>query len=226
LKDALIEAGLAPSDSAAALEKALDMLATFIHLFAQNDLTTSTMQSLIENLGPLVIAAVLKLEEIKDRGLQDSRYAFPSSTGCTGGSNLLQGLPPPPTIHDPVLCLAWYLNILNNKNVRDLDTLVAYLVAMAYTASGSDASMREVGLEGIARATIMIEQVFPQLLNNGWFSLEVGILLDEINFNGVKRITDAPGYGALYDYLSVVGFIEPYLKTDVTCPLELVHGEV
>jgi hypothetical protein len=196
LRDALIRSGWYRTKEEA-LDAAIELLASFIATMERNGMDIA---SYLREFGPSVVIALALLQEVQENPL----YAFPSaSRECMDRG-----------ITDPAACLMRQLYLL-------MDLLLQYLVAMVYQAvHGGD---KEIGLEGIARVTLLVQELFPRLKANGWTALAITVLEGEFNgemrggiyFVGDKRVKHFFALdGRSYDKISVFGWIEPYLKRD------------
>ncbi len=190
----LVNAGL-HTDLEQARHEALTAVCTFIHSIKTTYGDAALMQGIMQQFGAVGIFAYAKLVEAQP--LANSLYAFPSN---------LRTL---------------FENAYRFKGtVTNFDALVQYLAAAAYQAvqrGGMGSLEGEGALEAIARATLLIQQIYPQLQSNGWQDLRFDTGFGAPSFFGYKNLGksfQSPNGDQVYRYVQVYGFIEPYLKVE------------
>ena len=177
------------SDRQLAQEEALRMVSTALTELKKNS-APGLRDYLISAYGPVAIVALAKLVELRDAGLLSTNYAFPGN----------------------IIAFFEELRNLASQGVSNLDQLMQYLAAAVYQAAQYGGSADgERGLEGVARATLLIENIFPTMIQHGWKGMTF--------LQNVEGLGSFAFYGILYSddggvSVGVVGFIEPYLKPE------------
>jgi hypothetical protein len=215
LSEALQSSGLLP-EGQDALGQALEMMATFMAMFVVNG-EQAAMEGLIENFGPFAVIAAVRLRELSESGALASDFlTLPSVTADCETEG----------IQDPVVCLLSGIDTLLDSGVGNLEEMMQYLAAAAYQVVeyGQNSSEGRLGLEAIARVTILSTEIFPAMVEKGWNTsgnqLEFMIISVPQPDGTVEYVAAFYGKfllsnkGVLQDQLELIGFIEPYLEED------------
>jgi hypothetical protein len=200
-------------------DEALDLMATFIATFAQFDEkgtnSVGLMYSLLERFGSSAVIAAASLKELGLQGQYSDLFAFPGQS-CD--------LSP-----DPVVCLmkeiadlagssdvAW--DAPADQDPGNMKLMMLYLAAAAYQAQSSAGDPQQeaeylAGLEGIARVTLLVQELIPELKRAGWTQFNFVSSIQGgtgFGFFAWKDLSQEPGMEGLST--SFVGLIEPLLQ--------------